>query len=325
MSFPVDCSKLTLPRVSGQRVVLLGDLVLDRFIYGTTGRISREAPVQVVQWEREVALPGGAANVAANLATQGAEVVLVGVVGADAQGAELMELLSGLGVGVEGVVVSAEVATTSKTRVLAGAFGTFSQQVLRLDREPPAAPGVELRAQLADALRSASRSGDLVLLSDYGYGAVTPELKLPADVRLVVDSRSSLKAYSGADTLKPNLTELEELAGRRLRSPALQLEAAQWLRKATCAQAVLLTLGRDGMLLADEEGSTAVGVFGHDEVTDVTGAGDSVLATYALALASGRTRIEAAGLATVAGGIAVSHQGTHQVTRLELEEALRSE
>ena len=306
------------------RVLLLGDLVLDRSIFGTTRRVSREAPIPVVQYASEESAPGGAANVAANLASLGAQVSVAGVVGDDQRGEELLDCLQRLGADTSLTRSVSNRPTTVKTRVFAGGAGTVRQQVLRLDHEPVSEPDPALLNSLAVSVYEASSEFDAVILSDYGYGAVDPELCQRIEgASVVVDSRMQLRQFTGAHTLKPNLSELEHIAGRDLLTAADIAQAAKTLREQSQAGAVLVTLGRDGMLLCEPGEMQVVPVFGDDEIADVTGAGDSVLATYALALGSGMNRFDAARVATVAGAVAVNHYGTHAVRTAELKEAVR--
>ncbi len=307
----------------GISVVLVGDLVLDRFLFGTTVRVSREAPVPVIRFEGESLRPGGAANAAANIASLGGNVSVVGLVGADEAGDQLCRLLSEAGVDISGLVRSERRATTTKTRVMAGGLGTVRQQVLRLDREPDTMPELDEQNELQVQLQKRRAGAQVLVLSDYGYGAIRPEaLDLAAGPPAVVDSRGQLRRFQGAHTLKPNHEELSQDAGRQLNGPSAIDDAAEALRVAADAGAVLVTLGRHGMRLAQASGVEEVPAHGDEEVADVTGAGDSVLAAYTLAVGSGWDRRSAAELATVAGGIAVAHHGTHQVRVEEILEAL---
>jgi rfaE bifunctional protein kinase chain/domain len=308
---------------SGCRVLLLGDLVLDRFIYGTTRRISREAPIPVVQYGGESAAPGGAANAAANLASLGAQVSVAGLLGDDSAGQTLLGCLTGLGVRTDLIRGASDRPTTVKTRVFAGGAGTVRQQVLRLDREPHGVPDAADSQALASAVGAVAADYDVLVLSDYGYGAVDPALAgRLTGLPVVVDSRMQLRQFRGAHTLKPNLSELEQLVGRDLDDEVEIAAAAETLRSTADAGAVLVTLGREGMLLVEATGVRKVPVFGDDEIADVTGAGDSVLAAFALALGRGHDRFDAARIATVAGAVAVNHHGTHAVRIAELRQAL---
>ncbi len=306
------------------RVLLLGDLVLDRFVFGTTRRISREAPIPVVQYAGESLAPGGAANAAANLASLGAQVSVAGLIGADVAGNELLGCLADLGVETSLARVANDRPTTVKTRFFAGGAGTVRQQVLRLDHEPHGGVATDDSEALASAVAGAAHRFDVLVLSDYGYGAVDPGLiTRVGDLPVVVDSRMQLRRFVGAHTLKPNLSELEQVVGRDLDDEDDIAAAAQDLRSAAKAGAVLVTLGRDGMLLAEASGVRKVPVFGDDEIADVTGAGDSVLAAFAASIGRGLDRFDAARIATVAGAVAVNHHGTHAVRLDELNQALK--
>ena len=308
---------------SACKILLLGDLVLDRSIFGTTRRISREAPIPVVQYSGQDVAPGGAANVAANLASLGAHVSVAGLVGDDASGEELVHCLTQIGADTGLVQVATQQPTTVKTRIFAGGVGTVRQQVLRLDHEPGAQPDAATLERLTQAVRDAATGYDVVILSDYGYGAVPASLCAQLnDAVVVVDSRRQLNQFVGAHTLKPNLSELEGLVGRDLLTEDAIAKAAQSLIQQSEAAAVLVTLGRDGMLLCERDQLRKVPVFGDDEIADVTGAGDSVLAAYALSLAAGYDRLQAAHVATVAGAVAVNHYGTHAVRTAEMLEAV---
>jgi D-glycero-beta-D-manno-heptose-7-phosphate kinase len=308
---------------SSCRVLLLGDLVLDRSVFGTTRRVSREAPIPVVQYAGEESAPGGAANVAANLASLGAEVTVAGLVGDDERGAELIDCLHRLGAKTDLTRPVVGRPTTVKTRVFAGGAGTVRQQVLRLDHEPMSRPDSDLLRSLATEVAGAAAEFDAVVLSDYGYGAVDPGLCARIkSTPVVVDSRMQLRHFQAAHTLKPNLSELEHITGRDLLSYEEIASAAEELRSSSQAGAVLVTLGRDGMLLCEQGRLRQVPVFGDDEIADVTGAGDSVLAAFALALGLGMDRFDAARVATVAGAVAVNHHGTHAVHTAELKAAV---
>lgn len=304
-------------------VVLYGDLVLDRFLSGTTVRVSREAPVPVIRYEGETVRPGGAANAAANLASLGGQVSVVGLVGKDSAGEQLCDLLQGAGVDISGISRSERLATTTKTRVMAGGLGTVRQQVLRMDREPEGSPSREEQLQLLQQLKERLDQAQVLVLSDYGYGVVDPErVAWPSELPCVVDSRGQLARFKGAHTLKPNHEELSLYAGGHLQGMDAIAAAAESLRSEADAGAVLVTLGRHGMRLVEAGAVKTVPAHGDDEVADVTGAGDSVLAAYTLAVGSGWDRQSAAEFATVVGGIAVSHYGTHQVRIHEILEVL---
>ncbi len=327
-----DDSGLTaiLERFPATRTVLYGDLVLDRYVLGTPKRISREAPVIILRWEGEEDIPGGGANALANLAAMGSPVVPVGIVGDDRAGAALLSALKRRGVDTSAVVTVPGYRTPTKVRILGGGPSSLKHQVARYDIEPDPPADGPWKADLIQRLSEATREAGAVAVSDYGYGAVLPEAlaglrTLPGRPPwITLDSRFRLGELRGVDGATPNLEELEGWAGRRLATDSDVAQAAEALRAALDARFVLATRGPLGMTLV-EAGSPAVHIpiHGTDQVADVTGAGDTVLAALTLALAAGATPGDAARLANVAGGLVVMKSGTATVTREELAAAVR--
>ncbi len=319
-----------LERFPATRTVLYGDLVLDRYVLGTPKRISREAPVIILRWEGEEDVPGGGANALANLAAMGSPVVPVGIVGDDEAGAALLAALQRRGVDTSAVLTVPGYRTPTKVRILGGGPSSLKHQVARYDIEPEPPGDGPWRSELVRRLTEVARGSAAVAVSDYGYGAVFPEAlaglaHLPGRPGwITLDSRFRLGELAGVDGATPNLEELESWAGRRLASDAEVAEAAEGLRAVLGARFVLATRGPRGMTLA-EAGKPAVHIpiHGTDQVADVTGAGDTVLAALTLALAAGAAPGEAARLANVAGGLVVMKSGTATVSREELAEALR--
>ncbi|HYV85545.1 MAG TPA: PfkB family carbohydrate kinase [Patescibacteria group bacterium] len=317
-------------RMAGVRVLVVADLVLDEFEYGRIGRISREAPVLILDHLRTDRLPGGGANAVRNLCALGGRPVVVGRLGADEAGDRLAGLLAEAGADVEGVWRESGYATPVKRRVLAGSAHSVKQQVVRIDRGggAPFAEGMALGRRVAE--HAAGTAGTLV--SDYSLGLLHPG-SIPAVVAatgapsrpLFVDSRSQLRLFRGITAATPNLQEAETLAGSDLGDDVARLDAgAGRLRDALDADAVVVTLGSHGMLVRTRTGGSArIPVYGTDEVADVTGAGDTVIATLALASLSGAGFLEAALLANYAGGIVVMKRGTATVTPDELRAAVR--
>ena len=311
------------------RVLLVGDLVLDEYVYGLSDRISREAPVVVVRETRRERVLGGAANVAAGLRAYGANCTVVGVVGDDEAGAELVGRLRDRGASVSGVVRVPGHPTATKTRILAGGLSTTPQQVLRLDRganghEVPPDAVARLRAAVAKALPRA----DVVVVSDYGLGVLARPLvrdlcRAAGDRPLLVDSRYDLPRYAGATLLKPNAPELEAASGRRVTDATSAARAARHLARHLGVEAVLVTRGHAGLTFQPRTGRALhLPVFGPPEAVDVTGAGDTVLATLAAAAAAGADWQVAARLANVAGGLVVQKPGTATLDPEELAVAL---
>jgi len=316
---------------AGQRVLLLVDLVADRFIVGSPKRISREAPVLILRYEGETTSPGGGANTAANVAALGGDPIPVGLVGDDANGAALLEALSSRGVATETIRIASGYATPTKSRIVAGGRHAIKQQIVRLDVEPTQGPREEDLEFLAQALVRQAPSARVAVASDYGYGAVTPALAarlrgaLPAGALLLCDSRYRLTEFLQVDGATPNEEEAEAALGRPLGETTDELaRSAHWLRERLAARFLLITRGSRGMALAQSEGLTEIPVHGADQVADVTGAGDTVIGTFALALAAGASPLEAALLANYAGGVVVLKMGTATLTAEELRQAVSS-
>jgi rfaE bifunctional protein kinase chain/domain len=308
-----------------QRVVVAGDLLADEFIYGRVERISREAPVLIIGYDATETVPGGAGNAASNAAALGAAVDVIGVVGADDAGNRLMKALPSRA-SRRSVRRPAAYVTPVKTRILAGGVHSAKQQVVRIDRAGSPSDAESAR-YVEKALARAMASADAVVISDYGRGLVTPELwsrvlktvkaKLPPTL---VDSRYALGEFRGMTACTPNESEVEALLGVHIGENLHALErAGRTLLERLQTKAVLITRGSRGMALFEPgEPTQLIPIVGSDQVTDVTGAGDTVIATFALSLAAGATFAEAAHLANYAAGLVVMKRGTATVTSEEL-------
>ena len=316
-----------IDRFSTARVALYGDLVLDRFILGTPKRISREAPVIILRHESQRDVPGGGANALANIADLGARVSVVAAVGDDEPGRALTEALRGHGVDTDRIVTVAGYRTPTKVRVLGGGPGSLKHQVARYDIEDTLPADGDWREALLAHLRDVAAANGALAISDYGYGCVRPEalqiVNGSAKPWLCLDSRYRIGRFVGVDGATPNLEELEAHCGRRLRFDAAVATAADELRLELGARFVLATRGNQGMTLVEEgEEARHIPVFGTDQVADVTGAGDTVLAVLSVALAAGAAPFEAACLANIAAGLVVMKFGTATVSADELKEAV---
>jgi rfaE bifunctional protein kinase chain/domain len=316
-------------RFGDTTVALIGDLVLDRFILGTPKRISREAPVIILRWEAQRDVPGGGANALANLATLGVRVLPVAAVGDDEPGAALRSAIEGLGVDTSGIVTVPGFRTPTKVRLLGGGPSSLKHQVARYDIEDSLPDDAALAERIADSAAAAAAESTAVAVSDYGYGTVRPELvaRIRAAVAdrvcVCVDSRYRLCEFSGVDGATPNLQELEACAGHELDGDDAVAEAAEGLRRRLGAGFLLATRGNRGMTLAEQDREPLhIPVHGTDEVADVTGAGDTVLAVLTAALAAGGTPEHAARLANIAGGLVVMKLGTATLTPAELRDAV---
>jgi rfaE bifunctional protein kinase chain/domain len=310
-------------RMPAQPVVLLADLVADRFITGTPKRISREAPVLILRQDQDITVPGGGANAAANVAALEGRALVLGAVGPDPAGQALLGELRHRGADVDRVISVPGYQTPTKTRVLGGGRHSIKQQIVRFDVEDELASSPNITAALVAGGGLPPQA--VAIASDYGYGAATPahvralrEL-LPGSI-ILCDSRFRLGEFVGIDAATPNEEETEELLGGPLGAePAARcLE----LRDRLGLRFLLVTRGSAGMLLTFDQHVAAIPVHGTDEVADVTGAGDTVIATFALSLAAGATPLEAALLANYAGGIVVMKRGTATLTRGELTAAI---
>ena len=322
---------------TSRRVLVVGDLIADEFIYGEVARVSREAPVLILKYDATEMVAGGAGNAANNVAALGGRARLAGLVGADAEG---RRLLASFHRGVERtqVVRAREYRTPVKTRILAGGVHAARQQIVRIDREPGWPLDARVSAALATKIGPALENCDAVLLSDYGSGLVTPALAgtirravarrtRRRPVPVLLDSRYRLLDYRGLSACTPNESEVEQVLGMHIGDDVEALErAGRLLLRRTGMRAVLITRGSRGMALFEPKRPTVhVPIFGSDEVADVTGAGDTVIATFGLALAAGASFYEATRLANYAGGLVVMKRGTATISAQELADAVTSD
>jgi rfaE bifunctional protein kinase chain/domain len=318
-----------IDRFDQTSVLLLGDLVLDRFILGTPKRISREAPVIILAHEGQRDVPGGAANALANLAALGVKALPVGVVGNDESGEALLAALSERGIDTSSILEVPAYRTATKVRILGGGSSSLKHQVARIDIEDQLPDGDGWSSQLLEHLDRRLEKADAVAISDYGYGtafdAAVARVKESGREAMwtCADSRYRIRELKGVSGATPNLGELERAAGRPLETDDEVATAAEKLRLHLGARFVLATRGNRGMTLVQaEQRPVHIPVFGTDEVADVTGAGDTVLAVLTAALAAGADPEEAARMANYGGGVVVMKLGTATVTCDELREAV---
>jgi rfaE bifunctional protein kinase chain/domain len=312
-------------------VTVLGDLVADEFVFGEISRVSREAPVLILKHRERTVVPGGGANAANNLAELGVNVLPVGIVGDDEPGRLLLKYFRHKKIAVSGVLKDKAYTTVTKTRILAGMTHTARQQVVRLDREPQDAPNAHLTRELYLAARNYAHASDALLVSDYGYGAATPAIvstlrekgKL-GGVPIVLDSRYRMLQYAGVTAATPNESEVEEALGIQIgHNWETLLAAGEKLMTTMKLQSLVVTRGRDGMVAFNHRHKPVdIPIYGLDQVADVTGAGDTVIAAFTAALAAGASTEEAAQVANYAGGIVVMKRGTATVSREELLHAI---
>lgn len=319
-----------IPRFAGARVLVIGDIIVDHFLWGTATRISPEAPVPVVNVLREDLLLGGSANVLRNIVSLGGRAALCGLIGDDGMGRTAVGLVEALGADSEGMVRDLR-PTTVKTRVVAQ-----GQQVVRFDREQTGAPAKKALDGLLGYLERHLAGFDAVMVSDYAKGVVGEELMArlrqqlervrqggKKSLPLIVDPKPvNMHFFLGATVITPNHLEAGQMAGLRIEDPSSLLAAARQIREDICCEAVLITRGEAGMALLEGERELVTIPTMAKEVYDVTGAGDTVAATLSLGLAAGCSMREAAALANHAAGIVVGKVGTACVTAAELVDAL---
>jgi len=321
-----------LQRFSRQRVVVIGDMVADEYVFGTPRRISREAPVLVLGFDRRMMVPGGATNVAANLRAVGATVTVVGVIGADSMGQELKAALEALGIGTQGLVVDAHRPTSTSTRIIGGGVQVVQQQIVRVDRIVSDSLEGSCREELLAAASDALADASGLILSDYEHGVIDPEvstqcLEAARRRRIVstVDAHGDLFRFQKMSLATPNQPEAEATLGRSLNDDDELRDACDELLAGMQSEGVLITRGSQGMVALDREGRyTNLPVLNHAEVRDATGAGDTVAAIATLALCAGASLAEAALMGNVAASLVVRHFGKATVAPVELSNAFRS-
>jgi rfaE bifunctional protein kinase chain/domain len=304
-----------------KKIVIVGDLVADQFLRGTIARVSREAPVFILRHDETETLAGAAANAAVNVASLGGNAVLVGAVGKDSNGRALLEKLHASSVNCDFVIASEAIKTTTKVRVLAGQHYAPRQQVIRIDYENETELPAELQDNLKKNLLPAAEDAGAIIISDYNYGAANAEIfRLAARIAkdkkipLLIDSRFRLRDFPNATTATPNQDEVEQILGKNFTETGCA-ELCQNLGY----EALLVTRGNNGMLLIERDKNPVhFEAVGAKEPIDVTGAGDTVIAAYALGLASGLGFADSAKLANHAGGIVVMKKGTASVDLSEL-------
>jgi D-beta-D-heptose 7-phosphate kinase/D-beta-D-heptose 1-phosphate adenosyltransferase len=320
-----DALRSYIKKFRNGKVLVIGDLILDQYVWGQVSRISPEAPVPVVTVASETLQLGGAANVSNNIRALGGRVDLCGVIGADEGGRQFLKVLESQGLGRDGILTDQDRPTTKKTRVVA-----HNQQLLRFDNERSEAISGVLEARLTRYIAACIRSASALVVSDYAKGVVTPrvmtdltDLANRHGVPVIVDPKvAHIGRYKGVTVITPNHHEAVQAAGLQGDDEAAILEAGRHLHQRLGCQAVLITRGERGMSLIEGAGRVIHIPTVAQQVFDVTGAGDTVVATLALALAAGATMRQAAILANHAAGVVVGMVGTSTVTATQLDEAL---
>jgi D-beta-D-heptose 7-phosphate kinase/D-beta-D-heptose 1-phosphate adenosyltransferase len=321
--------KQIVSRFNQARVLVVGDVMLDEFVWGSVSRISPEAPVPVVWVTKENVMPGGASNVANNLATLDARTMISGIIGDDQKGRILVDELLKKGIDIEGLVFDDERPTTIKTRVIAN-----HQQVVRIDREKTAEISDRVLNRMTAAIHSKLRDADAVIIEDYGKGLITPKLLkkvVPLARRLnkivTVDPKEEhFSYYRGVTSLTPNRYEAQNAVNFKIKNDETLFKAGRAILKKLKCESVLITLGEDGMALFEKSSPRPLHIpTVAQEVFDVSGAGDTVISVFTLALCCGATRVEAAHIANCAAGIVVGKVGIAVVHKEELLERIAKE
>ncbi|MCF8130272.1 MAG: D-glycero-beta-D-manno-heptose-7-phosphate kinase [Deltaproteobacteria bacterium] len=314
---------------SGARIAVLGDIIMDEFIWGDVSRISPEAPVPVLDVERETRLLGGAANVVRNMGALGAEAILCGVVGDDAMGREILSVLTDMGLRSDGIIIEMDRPTSIKTRVVAQ-----NQQIVRYDRETRVHIRTESVHKMLDFAAAAFSEIDAVVISDYGKGVIAgPLMKglrsllktsaINPKMVLTVDPKTgNFEHYKGVDVITPNHHEAGQFCGFKIVDPKTLEKAGLKMLNTLKCRSVLITQGKDGMTLFEREGEITHIPTVAKKVFDVTGAGDTVISALSLGLAVGMDLKMAAYVANIAAGIVVGEVGTSAATAEAVKEAI---
>ncbi|HAG99394.1 MAG TPA: carbohydrate kinase [Ktedonobacter sp.] len=340
MTLDISLTGLTTARLhalidgfSGKRLLVIGDMVADEYLIGNPTRIAREAPILILELSEERIVPGGATNVAVNARTLSSDVFLAGVVGEDVPGQSLRRAISELGMHQEGLVTDPARPTSTKTRILAGSSQIVQQHIVRIDRVDTSEVGEPSKGRILDYIRQVLPSIDAVIMSDYENGMISPDIInvcIPMARALhkivVVDSHGSLSRFQGVTALTPNQPEAELSLGMTIRSAADLDEAGRRLLEGSHAQGVLITRGAEGMSLF-EAGKAPLHLPVHrldhaSEIVDTNGAGDTVAATFTLALTTGASMAEAAYIANAAAALVVRRLGCASNTPEELMSAI---
>jgi len=318
---------------SGKKIVIWGDFILDEYIYGNTRRISREAPVLILSYQNKELSLGGAGNSLLNLQSLGAEPIPVGVIGTDESGRKITKILKQKGISTEYLLLEKKYQTPIKTRILAGEEHTRKQQILRIDREEKVPENSEIKQKIRQNLQKIKNSSHALLISDYNYFTVKEDVFnqiLPsfkkANIPVSLDSRFRLLNFKGVTVATPNEPEVEEAMKIKIgEETTVVKEAGRFILKKIQSSALLITRGSKGMILIEKNKSpNLISIHGTTDIVDVTGAGDTVISVFTLALSCGATFEHAALLANYAGGLVVMKKGTATVTPEELKQSILS-
>jgi len=331
MEVSIKRFKEIIDRYNEVKIAVIGDIVADIYIYGKPFKLSREAPVLVVRHDGEKVLPGSAGNTIHNLSRLGVRVFPLVVVGDDEAGRLLSSRLSAMNIDREGIIVVEGRSTTTKTRIMAGDDHTSKQQVIRIDREIRESLPEKVGKRMMGYLDRIATQVDALIVSDYGYNLITPTLlerikAISANKAVVVDSRYRLHLFSGFTAITPNESEAEAISQSSIANGKDAIRVGKRLVEELDLKAVLITRGNSGMVLVERSGGTSeIPICGSDDITDVTGAGDTVTAVFTLSLAAGASFYEAARLSNYAGAVVVMKSGTATASPEELIHVIEQE
>ncbi len=318
-----------LEKFKGKKVIVLGDFILDEYLYGETERISREAPVLILRHRKSVYLAGGGANPIMNIKDLGGEPLPVSVAGNDVYSKTLIDMIRSKGVDTSHIIRDSRYSVPVKTRVMAGSVHTVKQQVVRIDRVPEETPPKDLEDTFIETILSAAKTADTMLVSDYDSGIVTDRVikcvnELAAKgLKVIVDSRHALKKFRNVTTGTPNETEAGPLVGvEKYGEKDVELTGKK-LAKAVKSKGMIITRGSRGMMVFEGKKVMKVAPYGGDEIVDVSGAGDTVSSIVTLAVSCGASLYDAAFLANLGGGIVVMKRGVATVSPNELKGAIK--
>ena len=311
-------------KFSKAKIGVIGDIVADLYIYGKPFKLSREAPVLVIRYDEERIIPGSAGNTINNLACLGAKIYPISLVGNDREGESIINCFADKKVMLSGIIKDSSWNTISKTRIMAGDDNTSKQQVIRIDKEPNKKITSKIENRIISHLREISKKIDALIVADYGYNLITPIiikeiLKIAKNKIVVVDSHHQFKKFKGVYIITPNQGEAEESTGITIKNDRDLTQVGKKLLEDIESKAVLITRGNTGMALFESgKNMNKIPIFGRDEITDVTGAGDTVTSVLTLAILAGASFIQAAYLANYAASVVVMKRGTATLTRDEL-------
>ena len=311
-------------------ILIIGDMVADVYLKGNISRVSREAPVLVLEHAGEKVVPGGAANVVHNIATLGGQAFAVGLIGNDKAGSGLRDILNDKNVETTGLIVEENRPTITKTRIIAGGSATVSQQIVRIDQEMKSTMLINTEKRVINILEKVIDKIDAVVLSDYGSGMLSDKIRnfiiescQEKNIKTIVDSRYDILKFNGVSFVKQNEAEAAKAVGFELTSEDAVVTAGKILLEKLQAEGIIISRGEQGMSLIQDNGEIHhIPVVDKSEVFDVSGAGDTAVAAFILAIASGAKPVEATKIANFAAGIAVRKLGTATVSNKELQEVL---